>query len=89
MHTFELTSVDLQAFNQEKNSSMGDCEKKLEESLNKLKMKQEKYFSGDAFVGNTCKKAYDSIRKNDDTLVECLEDEPETREIFNNFQDFN
>ena len=47
---------------------MGPKERALENSLEKLGMKTEVYFGGDAMVGNISKKAYKSFNNGEEIL---------------------
>ena len=58
-------------------------ERKFEESLEALKMSQERHFGGDSMNGNRLHRGYESIRKGDYTLTCCFKDQPELREKLN------
>ena len=46
-------------------------------------MNKERYFGGDAMVGNRLHKGYVSIREKDYTLTQCFQNNPETRAKLN------
>ena len=52
-------------------------------SKSALGMNKERYFGGDAMVGNRLHKGYVSIRGKDYTLTQCFQNHPETRAKFN------
>ena len=43
-------------------------------------MKEEKYFAGNAMVGNTCKKGYKSLNEGEEVLVKCFDKYPNEKE---------
>ena len=45
-------------------------------------MKTERYFAGDAMVGNKCKKAYMSFNDGNQILIQCLNNFPEEKKAF-------
>ena len=57
------------------------CDK--HESLEKLKISQERHFGGDAVVGNRLHKGYDSIKNGDFTLTDCFDKHPKLRDNMN------
>ena len=61
---------------------MGPKERALENSLEKLGMKAEVYFGGDAMVGNICKKAYKSFNDGEEILLEWLNDDEHLRQPY-------
>ena len=61
---------------------MGPKERALENSLEKLGMKTEVYFGGDAMVGNICKKAYKSFNAGEEILLDCLNEDEHLRQPY-------
>ena len=48
----------------------------------KFPEEEQKYFGGEAMVGNKVHLGYESFRRGDDTLVQCFNDEPELKQKF-------
>ena len=65
-----------------KDSEMGPKERALENSLEKLGMKTEVYFGGDAMVGNISKKAYKSFNNGEEILLDCLNEDEHLRQPY-------
>ena len=68
----------------DKNSVIGPYEKILNESLSELNVNQERYFNGDAMVGNRECNIYKAIKNGDYSITKCFEEFPEVRKKFNN-----
>ena len=67
--------AELESSIAKKEDSRGRHEKKLDECLGKLGMTAQKYFGGEAMVGNKVHLGYESFRRGADTLVQCFNDE--------------
>ena len=70
----ELAALELRLAmkNQEFKATLGPHEMKLVESLKKLGMGEERYFGKDNFTGNRLHRAYKSVSKGDETIVDVL-----------------
>ena len=66
----------------QKDAAKGKFEKTFDKSLEDLGMATQRYFAGDAMVGNVCKRGYKSPNNGEETLVKCLEDQPEEQNNF-------
>ena len=80
----ELAALELRLAmkNQEFKATLGPHEMKLEESLKKLGMGEERYLGKDNFTGNRLHRAYKSVSKGDETIVDTFNDEPVLKEKF-------